>query len=286
METGWSSTRHRVNGVDLHVVEAGPAAGPLVVLLHGFPDFWWTWRRQIGPLVARGHRVVVPDQRGYNLSGKPSGVAAYALDALVADVVGLADAYGRASFRLVGHDWGGVVAWGAALRHPGRIERLVVMDAPHPAVWGRQALRHPTQALRSTYVAFFQLPWLPEALLRANDFALARRSLTGSSRPGTFTPADLDRYAQAWAQPGALTAMLNYYRALRHTPRDLPTRVRPPALVVWGGRDVALERHLFQASLDQCSRGQGLLLEQASHWVHLEEAKAVNAAILRFFDAS
>jgi pimeloyl-ACP methyl ester carboxylesterase len=286
MAAAWPTARHRVNDIELHVVEAGPESGPLVVLLHGFPDFWWSWRRQVGPLAERGYRVVVPDQRGYDLSDKPSGVAAYALDNLVADVVGLADAYGRDSFNLAGHDWGGVVAWGTAIRHPERVARLVVMDAPHPDVWARQALRHPTQLLRSLYVAFFQLPRLPEALLRARNFAPLRRALTTTSRPGVFAPEDLDRYVAAWSQPGALTAMLNYYRALRRRPTvgATPARVRPPTLVVWGGRNAFLERHLFKASLDLCDRGAGLFLDDASHWVHLEEAKTVTAALLRFLD--
>lgn len=283
-DAGLARARHRVNGVELHATEAGPDDGPLVILLHGFPDAWWTWRHQIGPLAEQGHRVLVPDLRGYNLSDKPPGVAAYGLDELVADVVGLADASGAATFRLVGHDWGGIVAWAVALRHPGRVERLAVLDAPHPGLGARRTLRHPTQALRSLYVGFFQIPRLPEVVLRARGFAVLRRALTASSPPGLFSPADLDRYAAAWAQPGALTAMLNYYRALRLAPNSgPPARVRPPTLLVWGGRDAFLGRHLFEESLALCDRGEGLLLDDTGHWVHLEAPDAVTAAMLRFF---
>lgn len=279
-----SSTRH-VNGVDLHVVEAGPKHGPLVILLHGFPDFWWGWRRQIEPLIEQGFFVVLPDQRGYNLSDKPLGVDAYNVDALAADVVGLADIYGRFVFRLVGHDWGGIVAWWTAVRFPARVERLIILNAPHPDVWnllGRHRLR---QALRSAYVGFFQFPRLPEALLKARNFALLRLSLTRTSRPSTFTPEDIARYVQAWAQPGALTAMLNYYRALRHKPKGPPRRVRSATLVIWGTRDIFLEQAVAQASLDLCDRGESFFLDTATHWVHLEEAKTVNTAAIRFFKA-
>jgi pimeloyl-ACP methyl ester carboxylesterase len=277
-----SSTRH-VNGVDLHVVEAGPKHGPLVILLHGFPDFWWGWRRQIEPLIEQGFFVVLPDQRGYNLSDKPLGVDAYNVDTLSADVVGLADIYGRFVFRLVGHDWGGIVAWWTAVRFPARVERLIILNAPHPDVWNLLGHRRLRQALRSAYVGFFQFPRLPEALLKARNFALLRLSLTRTSRPSTFTPEDIARYVQAWAQPGALTAMLNYYRALRHKPKGPPRRVRSATLVIWGTRDIFLEQAVAQASLDLCDRGESFFLDTATHWVHLEEAKTVNTAAIRFF---
>jgi pimeloyl-ACP methyl ester carboxylesterase len=281
-----SSSTRRINGVDLHVVEAGPEDGPLVVLLHGFPDFWWGWRHQIEPLVEQGFFVVLPDQRGYNLSDKPLGVDAYAVDVLAADVIGLADTYGRFAFRLVGHDWGGIVAWWTAVRFPARVERLVILNAPHPDVWNLVGRRRFRQALRSAYVGFFQFPRLPEALLKAGNFALLRLSLTRTSRPSAFTPADIARYVQAWAQPGALTAMINYYRALRNKPIGPPRRVRSATLVIWGTRDMFLEQAVAQASLDLCDRGESLFLNTATHWVQLEEPKTVNAAAIRFFKAA
>jgi pimeloyl-ACP methyl ester carboxylesterase len=270
------------NGVQLHAVEAGPRDGPLVILLHGFPEFWWGWRRQIEPLAAAGLHVLAPDQRGYNLSDRPAGVGAYDLDTLAADVIGLADAMGRRTVMLVGHDWGGLVAWWTASRHPHRVDRLVVLNAPHPAVMGAYVRRHPTQVLRSSYVGFFQLPFVPERVLAAGDFALMRRALRRSSRPGTFSPEDLGRYAGAWAQPGALTGMLNWYRALRLRPAIAHAAVEAPTLLIWGGRDRFLERGLAQASLALCRAGRPLWLDAASHWVHLEEPETVNLAMLRF----
>lgn len=277
-----TTNKHYVNGVHLDVVEAGPADGPLVILLHGFPDFWWGWRQQLEPLAAQGFHVVAPDQRGYNQSDKPRGLAAYRIDTLAADVISLAHHYGRSRFSLVGHDWGGLVAWWVAMCTPAALDRLVIINAPHPEVW-RYLKRHRVrQALRSAYVAFFQLPWLPEWLLQARDFALLRRALTTSSRPHTFSPADLARYGQAWAQPGALTAMLNYYRALRTKPSGAPVRIQPPTLLIWGRQDRFLDLAVAQASLALCDRGKALFLDNATHWVHLEEAAIVNNALFRF----
>jgi pimeloyl-ACP methyl ester carboxylesterase len=270
------------NGITLQAVQAGPRDGPLVILLHGFPDFWWSWRRQIEPLAAAGLHVLVPDQRGYNLSDRPPGVGAYDLDTLAADVIGLADSLGHARVALVGHDWGGLVAWWTASRHPHRVERLVAINAPHPAVVGTYMRRHPVQVLRSSYIGLFQLPLIPERLLAAGDFALMRRALVRSSRPGTFTPDDLDRYAVAWSRPGALAAMLNWYRALRRKPSLAHPRVSPPTLVIWGGRDRFLQKGLARASLALCRNGRALWIDEATHWVHLEEPETVNLALLRF----
>lgn len=275
----------RVNGVTLHVIEAGPQDGPLVILLHGFPDFWWGWRHQIEPLAAQGFRVVVPDGRGYNLSSKPRGLRAYALDTLAADVVALAQSYGRRAFDLAGHDWGGIIAWQVAARFPQRVRRLAILNAPHPDVFVRYVRRHPRQMLRSIYAAFFQLPRLPEAVLGCHNCASLRRALTGSSRPGTFTPEDLERYCAAWQQPGALTAMLDYYRALARRPWRRIAKISPPTLVIWGQGDVFLEAGVARASLKKCQHGQSLFLEAAGHWVQLEAVEAVNAALTKFFKA-
>lgn len=271
-----------VNGVLLHGAAAGSEGGPLVILLHGFPDFWWGWRHQIEPLAAAGLRVLALDQRGYNLSHKPRGVRSYDLDTLAADVIALADAHGRRHVRLVGHDWGGLVAWWTASRHPDRVERLAILNAPHPAVFGSYARAHPSQLVKSGYVGFFQIPRLPEVVLRADDFALLRRALRGSSRPGTFSEEDFARYKAAWAEPGALTAMINWYRALRRR-RSIPDpRVAAPTLVIWGEQDRFLEKGLAGASLALCDSGRPVWFETAGHWVHLEEAEAVNAELIAF----
>ena len=271
------------NGIALHLAAAGPPDGPLVILLHGFPEFWYGWRHQIGPLAAAGLRILAPDQRGYNLSDKPAGIAAYTLDRLADDVLGLADSLGRERFAVVGHDWGGVVAWHLAGRNPERVTRAAILNAPHPATLRRYARRHPSQLAKSWYAAFFQLPALPELALRAADFWVLRRALRRSARPGTFSAADFPAYLEAWAQPGALGAMLNWYRALRHHGSSHPpARIRVPLRVIWGDRDAFLEPGLAEAGLALCDRGQSSHLADATHWVHHEEADEVNRLLIDF----
>jgi epoxide hydrolase 4 len=282
--SGVEAVRLRTNGVALHAAVAGPADGPLVVLLHGFPEFWWGWRRQIAPLAAAGLRVLAPDQRGYNLSDKPEGRRAYALDTLADDVLGLADALGRERFAVAGHDWGAVVAWHLAARNPERIERAAVLNGPHPATMRRYVRAHPGQAVRSWYVGFFQAPVLPELVLGAADFALLRRALGATARPGTFTAEDQRRYRAAWMQPGALTAILNWYRALPMAAAGSvrPGRVRVPVRIIWGDRDAALESGLAEAGLALCDQGEAFHLPNATHWVQHEEPERVNRLLVEF----
>ncbi|MGH1572620.1 alpha/beta fold hydrolase [Methylobacterium sp. P31] len=279
---GVSFRRVTLPEVSLNVAEAGPASGPPTLLLHGFPEFWYGWRHQIGPLAEAGLRVIVPDQLGYGLSDKPPGIDAYHLDRLAGDVLALADAYGFSTVRLVGHDWGGLVAWWVASRHPERIDRLAILNAPHPAIVGAYMRHHPGQWLRSAYVGLFQLPGLPERLLTADRCRTLRRALTTTSRPGAFAPAEIDRYVEAWLQPGAMTAMLNWYRALVRLPRATPPRVRVPTLILWGRQDTALQPGLAEASLAFCDDGRIQWYERASHWLAHEEPAAVNADLTRF----
>jgi len=273
----------QVNGTTLHCVEAGPKDGPLVLLLHGFPEFWWAWRYQIEPLSRAGFRVLAPDQRGYNLSAQPEGRRAYDLDTLAQDVIGLSDALGSGTCSLVGHDWGGLVAWWAASRFPDRVGRLVAINAPHPAIAGNYMRRHPSQILRSSYIGFFQLPYLPEALFAARDYQILKRTLLRTSRAGTFSEQDLAEYAKAWSRPGALTGMLNWYRALSLKPLHRPSeKLAMPVLAIWGMQDRFLEFGLCEDSLALCAGGRAMPLRQATHWVHLEEAETVNGALLDF----
>lgn len=183
--------------IRLHAVAAGPANGPLLLLLHGFPEFWYGWRKQIASLAAAGFRVVIPDGRGYNDSSKPKAVSSYTLRCLVSDVLAIIEQSGRERAFLAGHDWGAIVAWSVAGRHPDRVERLAILNVPHPAVMRRFLFSHPGQLLRSWYVFFFQLPWLPELLFSARGFKTGLRSLVKTSRQGTFTAADLALYRQA-----------------------------------------------------------------------------------------
>jgi pimeloyl-ACP methyl ester carboxylesterase len=273
-------------GRRLAAIDEGPTDGPLVILLHGFPEFSYAWRNQVGPLVDDGWRVLVPDQIGYNLSDKPVGLENYDIDALADDVLRLAESAGYRTFSLVGHDWGGIVAWWLALRDPDRIERLAILNAPHPATMTRYAMTHPTQMLRSWYILFFQIPGVPEALLRAGGYRMARRLLTGTSRGDAFSRHDLDHYQEAWSRPGALTAMINWYRALRKRRKLRSERVRVPTMILWGERDAALEFPLALAALHRCDQGRLFRFPNATHWLQHEEPEDVNHLLRAFLSSS
>ena len=222
----------------LHYVEAGE--GPLIVLLHGFPEFWYAWREQIGPLAAAGFRVVAPDTRGYNLSSKPDGVAAYDIGLLAADIRDLIRERGAETALLAGHDWGGSIAWATAMNHPEVVDRLAILNAAHPRKLS-QGLHHPGQLRKSWYFFFFDLPDLPETVVHANGWHFFRHFLR-DARPA-FTPEQTDRYIQAWSQPGAATAMIDYYRSsVRTPPKKAEAQihtVKAPTLVIWGATATA-----------------------------------------------
>jgi pimeloyl-ACP methyl ester carboxylesterase len=268
----------------LHYVEAGE--GPLVLLLHGFPQFWYEWRHQIPALVEAGFRVVAPDMRGYNLSDKPPGVGAYRVQVLARDVERLILACGEQTAAVVGHDWGAIVAWFAAMRYPERVGRLAILNVPHPARF-LDGLLSPQQLLRSSYVFFFQIPWLPEEVIRAGNFTLLRSVLRRDPvRPGALTAEDIERYTEAMARPGVLTATLNYYRALLRYPRGtqaLLEKIEAPVLVIWGEKDRALSRWLADPPLlwvPNLLRVERL--PEASHWVAEDRPREVNALLLDF----
>jgi len=275
----------QTNGIHLHVVIAGNPKGKPVVLLHGFPEFWYGWRHQIPALVAAGYRVIVPDQRGYNLSDKPKGVHSYGMEELGQDVIGLLNHFKIEKADFAGHDWGAAVAWGIAISFPQRIERLVIMNVPHPAVMLDTLRTSPRQILKSWYIGFFQIPGLADWMLQANHYAAIGRLLASSGKTGTFTPSDLVEYRKAWAQPGALTAMINWYRAIfRVRPgQQADLRVHIPTLVLWGKRDVALSAEMAQRSIELCEDGRLVYFENATHWVQHDEAEEVNRQLVAFF---
>ena len=273
----------QLGDVRLHYVEAGD--GPLVVLLHGFPEFWFSWRLQIPVLAEAGFRVVAPDTRGYNLSSRPPGVAAYGADLLAADVRDLIRERGAERAFLVGHDWGAGSAWATAANHPEVVERLAILNGPHPHRMLR-ALRRPRQLARSWYMFFFQLPRIPERLLRARGWA-ALRSAFDDARPGAFTSQDIAHYVEAWSQPGAPTAMLNYYRAAFRQARRGTGRtgqILAPTLVIWGERDRHVGPELAEpdpADVPNLERVERL--PEASHWVQHEEPERVGQLLIEFF---
>jgi pimeloyl-ACP methyl ester carboxylesterase len=276
---------HFLSGdVTLHAVASGPRDAPVVVLLHGFPEFWYGWHRQIEPLTNAGFRVIVPDQRGYNLSGKPRGSAAYAIPELVSDVVAIADQLGQQKVFLAGHDWGAAVAWSAAILHPERIEKLAILNVPHPSVMRRYVFTHFRQTRRSWYMFFFQIPWLPETCFSAFNFRMGTRALTASSRPGTFSSEDFEQYLAAWSQPGALTAMIHWYRAaFRSRAKFRDRTVRVPTRILWGERDAFLLAEMARESLKYCTSGELITFPQATHWLQHEEPEKVSQLLMEFF---
>jgi pimeloyl-ACP methyl ester carboxylesterase len=270
--------------VRLHYVEAGE--GPLVVLIHGFPEFWFSWRLQIPALAGAGFHVVAPDMRGYNLSSRPAGVEAYGPDRVAADVGELIRELGADRAFVVGHDWGGWIAWATAINRPEVVERLAVLNAPHPRRFLR-GLRRPRQLARSWYIFVFQLPWLPERLVRANGWAPFRSGLEHDARPGALTEGQIEHYVEAWSQPGAPTAMINYYRAGFRQARRFRVgtgRVQAPTLVIWGERDRYLGAELAEPDrADVPNLERVVRLPEASHWVQHDEPERVGQLLIEFF---
>ncbi len=274
----------KTNGITLNVALDGPSDGPLVLLLHGFPELWYGWRKQIPVLSAKGFLVAAPDQRGYNDSDRPKHVRDYVLDELAKDALGIMDVLGKKSAVVIGHDWGAAVAWWLAIKHPARVERLVVMDVPHPLVMRKFLFTDPEQMKKSWYMFFFQLPKIPEMVLSRNDFEQMEREVVASAKPGAFTPEDMAIYKAAWRKPGAMTAMLNWYRSIRSQLLQQPgkdeVRIKMPALVIWGKEDHLLSTEMAAASVGFCDHGRLAVIENATHWVHHEEPERVNALIL------
>ena len=272
------------NGIKLHTVQTGPRSGAPVILLHGFPEFWYGWRKQIPALAEAGCRVIAPDQRGYNLSNKPRGINTYDVFSLVDDVVGLIKALDYEKVNLVGHDWGAVVAWALAIVHPEKLHKLTIMNAPHPAVMQRFLRRDLDQMRRSWYVLFHQLPWLPEWVLSAQNFRQMTRAVQGTAKKNSFTDEDMEKYREAWSQPGAMTSMLNWYRAILQHPPKMPeyTRVKVRTLMMWGMKDFALTHRMARPSMDHCEEGNLILFPESTHWVQHDAAEEVNHYLLDF----
>ncbi|MFC3419524.1 alpha/beta fold hydrolase [Salinicoccus hispanicus] len=276
----------QTNGIQLHVAVSGPEDGELVVLLHGFPEFWFSWRKQIRVLAASGYRVVAPDQRGYNKSEKPDGRKAYRIDKLEQDIVGLIDHYGYESAAVVGHDWGGGVAWQLASTHPDKVNRLIVINMPYPAVLPKVLRKKPSQGLKSSYMLFFQIPALPEKILSSKDHAYMAQALVQTSRKGTFTDDELDAYRIAWARPQALTSMLNWYRAIPYSKKYIPNdKVEVPVKIIWGAGDQFLSKKLAEETLNYASNSSVTWVDEATHWVHQEQPEYVNEQILQFLES-
>jgi len=280
----------KTNGITLHTALAGPEDGELLIFLHGFPEFWYCWHNQIEFFAERGFRVVVPDQRGYNLSTKPSGISSYRVGSIARDILGLIEALGRKKAHIVGHDWGGVTTWQLGHRHPNWVEKLAVLNCPHPGVMRKNLFSSWEQRKKSWYIFYYQLPWLPEWTLSHNGWEYTKKALAYTSQRGTFTEEVLSRYVEAWSQPGAITGMVNWYRAglllTLFNPlgkrNRAPRKIDVPTLLLWGVKDRFLGKEMAQPSIDRCANGQLIFLEEASHWLQHEEPGKVNRLLLDF----
>lgn len=275
---------YAVNGIHLHVVEKGRQGAPVIIFLHGFPEFWYGWHHQMDFFMEKGYRVLLPDQRGYNLSDKPIGLKEYQLNELVKDITGLIHASGEKKVFLVGHDWGGAVAWRIASQSPLLIHKLIILNMPHPRVMRKTVSSNVKQMIRSWYIGFFQIPGLPEKVLQVNNHMVLASSLQRTSLPGTFTPYDLQLYRQAWQQKNALSSMINWYRAALQvtTTADYPDMVEMPTLIIWGEKDHFLRKEMAEESLVYCKHGELHKFPDATHWIHHEKSNEVNELIWQF----
>ena len=287
-----------INGVRLHYVTAGPEDGDLVVLLHGFPEFWYSWRNQIPALVEEGYRVAALDMRGYNESEKPQDVESYEIEDLVGDVVGFIDHLGEESAHVVSHDWGGAVAWALGIAQPEAIDKLVVMNAPHPAAFARNL--DLDQLKRSWYVLFFQIPMLPEWLLTADDGQLVGDLFRDQAAdPDAFSEDDIERYKAAFTKPGAATGAINYYRSYVRAIAEPMARSAIPVvgqffdppgseeipvetLLLWGEQDDALGVDLSMGLDEWVPDIQVERYPEASHWVQCDAPEQVNEDLTDF----
>lgn len=264
-----------IGDIRLHYIDEGQ--GPLVVMLHGFPEFSFSWRKQIPALVKAGYRVIAPDLRGYGESSRPDDVDAYKMTSIVQDIAGLIVQNGG-TCTLVGHDWGGIASWLLPMLHPSLVERLVVMNAPHFVPMRREIDRSFRQKMRLLYQLFFNLPVLPEIFI-----GLFGKSLM--SWAGSFTPDEVRTYVEAWKKPGAKTAMLNYYRAIRKHRAELRSVMRTievPTMLIWGDRDPVFGKKMTEDFGDWVPNLRVEHIPEAGHFVQTDAPEKVNALLIDF----
>jgi epoxide hydrolase 4 len=281
LEGNWQHEYITSNGLRLHYVTQGE--GPLMLMLHGFPEFWYSWRHQI-PEFAKDYKVVALDLRGYNDSDKPKAQSAYVMAEFIKDIEGVIKGLGYDKCILVGHDWGGAIAWSFAYAHPEMVERLIVLNIPHPAKFAA-GFRTPQQLLKSSYMFLFQLPVLPEMLIQVGDYQAIENAFKGMAvNKNAFTPADIEAYKDAAAKRGALTAALNYYRNMLQQGMTNPNWgvLNVPTLMIWGEKDTALGRELSYGTATYVNPFQVRYIPDASHWVQQEKPELVNEYMREF----
>jgi epoxide hydrolase 4 len=271
----------KVNGIELHSSEEGEAGSEVIIFLHGFPEYGGAWQKQLNFMAHNGYHAIAPDQRGYNLSSKFKEVKAYLIKYLIADIVALINRITSNRIILAGHDWGGAVAWELAMRHPGLLKKLVILNMPHPAVMIHTLKTNPQQMLKSWYLALFQIPVIPELICKSFDFKFLKQGLLKTAHKNTFSEGQMINYKQTWRQPGALQSMINWYRASRYySVKDVTITV--PTLIIWGKNDQFLKASMAQSSIERCVDGKIFILDNATHWLHHEMPDQINRLILDF----
>jgi len=280
-----SFRRVKISDITLHVAFAGPDDGKPLIFLHGFPDFWFGWRHQIEFFANLGYRVIAPDLRGYNKSDKPKGVNNYKISLLAQDILDLQRALGLKDSILIGHDWGGAIAWSIAANFSETFSQFIILNVPHPSVLLKAIKSNPHQIKKSWYIFFFQIPKLPQTII-GNRFAakILQEIIKRGASAKAFNNETLKRYRKSWQMPGAAVSMINYYKAaLRYSdPITKGSKITKPLLLLWGMKDIAFINDLAHESLEYCTEAKLELFEDNGHWVHCEIPEIVNKKIEEF----
>ncbi|WP_408096576.1 alpha/beta fold hydrolase [Peredibacter sp. HCB2-198] len=265
----FENTKWKVNGIELNVAQSGPRNGTPVLLLHGFPENSKAIIEAFEELAEKNYRLIAPDQRGYNLSDKPRGIKNYSLEILTQDIEELILVMALKEVILVGHDWGGMVAWYLANRRPDLIKKLIIINAPHYDVFKKNLFKNPLQILKSFYMFLLFVPKLPELILSWDNYSVFKFILRRSGHP------KVDEMEDAWRKDRAIESMINWYRAMIYDLR-LPYRnIQVPTLLIWGEDDVFLTKVMAQQSLDYCNEGRVKFVTGAGHWVHYQKINEV-----------
>lgn len=276
----------QVNGVNLHIAQAGKGK-KLVILLHGWPEFWYTWRYQI-PELAKKYTVIAPDLRGFNRSDKPKGIENYKADVVATDIAELIKQSGFEKAYIVGHDWGGAIAWTLSSMYPELVEKLAILNCPHPKEMLKMIKKNPSQLLKSWYMFMHQLPYVPEFLLGNTLPYFFKLFLRGwMHNPQNFSDNDLTAFVRAYREEGALTGSINYYRAMMQTKPNLKvfnTKTQAPTLLIWGEDDKALGKNLTYNTKDYIDNTLDIkYIKDCSHWTQNDCPELVNTYLMEFF---
>lgn len=273
----------KTNGITLHVARAGNSEDPLVIFLHGFPEFWISFRKQIDAVIEAGYQVMLPDQRGYNLSDKPWRIGSYKLDKLAADIIGLIDFSQKEKAYVVGHDWGAAVTWLLGAVYPNRLQKIITLNVPHNATMRKFIFTNKEQRKKSQYMFDFQWPIIPQYTLKRKDFKNLKKAMIETSLEGTFSESEIDLYKEAWGKRRAVSCMLNWYRAtFRRKLKIKNKQITIPNLIIWGEKDKFLIKEMAEDSLKYCDKGRLEYIDDATHWVQHEKPDLVSKLIVDF----